>query len=285
MNAHTLVVDAGSTKTSWTVITPELNTVPEEITRGINPLLMSPTAITDIIKTLSPVTRRTPFSKIMWYGAGCIDDVTRSTIADCLKQTLECDDVEVGTDMLCAARSLCGHRPGIACIIGTGSNSCLFDGNVIVDNVPPLGFILGDEGSGAWLGRNLLSDAAKRMLPEDLHTAFINEFSEPLPEKLHKVYRGEAPSGYLASLAPFIARHIAHPWAQKLVTRGFTTFLERNVAHYEGSRTLPLYFAGSIAANFSRQLREVSLATGYHLRNIQANPSAGIVKYHIDELK
>ena len=190
-------------------------------------------------------------------------------------------EVTVMTDMLGAARALCGHEPGIVCILGTGANSCRYDGETIVSNVPPLGYILGDEGSGAVLGKHFIADLLKGLLPESV----VRDFGETYPEittatVLERVYKESQPSRFLASLAPFIRKHIDVPQVRSIVLECFRSFLRRNVMLYDGWEITPVHFVGSIAHNFHAVLKEAAEAEGIHLGQILSAPMEGLIRYH-----
>ena len=189
--------------------------------------------------------------------------------------------VHVASDMLGAARALCGHSEGIACILGTGSNSCLYDGHDIVANVPALGWILGDEGSGAVLGRTLVSDLLKGQLPVALRDAFLKEYDLTQDAIIQRVYRGEQPNRWLASLVPFLASHCNEPSVHDLLIRSFCRFLRRNVLAY-ARPDLPVGFVGGVANQFEDELRAAVAAEGLLMGYIQREPIHGMVRYHTD---
>jgi N-acetylglucosamine kinase-like BadF-type ATPase len=188
--------------------------------------------------------------------------------------------IEVASDMLGAARAICGHKPGIACILGTGSNSCSYDGERIVDNVSPLGFILGDEGSGAVLGKMLVADVLKRQLPETIIRRFHNKYQLTAAEIIDRVYRQKLPNRFLASFVPFLSENIEEPSVRALVKSSFRLFIRRNVLQYKDADLLPIGFVGSVAFYFRTPLQEVMKEEGLHLGNIIQAPSEGLVRYH-----
>jgi len=181
--------------------------------------------------------------------------------------------------MLGAARGLSGRNPGIVCILGTGSNSCYYDGDKIVSNVSPLGFILGDEGSGAVLGKRLVGDLLKNQLPAGLKEKFLQEFDLTPALIIERVYRQPFPNRFLASLSPFLLRNMEEPALRSLVFDSFCSFLTRNVMQY-GYKQYPVYFIGSIAYHYREILEEAILASGMQSGGIMQNPMEGLVKYH-----
>ena len=188
--------------------------------------------------------------------------------------------VQVFSDLMGAARALCGRQPGIACIMGTGSNSCLYDGEVIQANTPPLGYILGDEGSGASLGKRLLRDLFKGQLPEHLRNLFLQESGYTYPIIINKVYHQPLANRFLASLTPFISRHIDEPSLCEMVVDEFRVFFRYNLAAY-GRSDLPVHFVGGVAHAFRSQLALAAEAEGYLLGQTEPAPITGLVAYHV----
>jgi len=182
--------------------------------------------------------------------------------------------------LLGAARSLCQHEAGIACILGTGSNSCFYDGSQIVNNISPLGFILGDEGSGAVMGKKLVADVLKKQLPEHIIHAFFETYSFTLAEIVHAVYRQAFPNRFLAQFTRFLAQHIQEPEIEHLVVHSFNEFISRNVLQYPEARQMPIYFTGSVAFHFSDQVKQSLANYGLSLAGIVKNPIEQLVAYH-----
>lgn len=179
--------------------------------------------------------------------------------APCHNQTPQCEnEVEVNTDMLAAARGLCGHDSGIACIMGTGSNSCYYDGKSIVTNVSPLGFILGDEGSGACLGKLLVGDILKNQMTPELKEKFLKQFDLTPADIIDRVYRKPFPNRFLASLSPFLAQNLGEPCVRALVLNSFKAFLKRNVMQYEDYQHQKVHFIGSVAFYYKEVLAEAA---------------------------
>ena len=188
--------------------------------------------------------------------------------------------VDIEWDLLAAARALCGEEKGIACILGTGSNSCLYDGEKITEQVANLGWILADEGSGASLGEKLLFDYLRKNLPNGLAQQFQKRFPFSREEFLEKIYQQEKPSTFLATFSKFIFQHLKEPYCYKLVYDGFSDFYENNIMKYEGYRNLKVHFVGSIAFYYSDLLRQVANDKGIAVKNILETPIAGLTLYH-----
>lgn len=275
-----LLADSGSTKTDWCLV-DQKNSVTKVRTAGINPFFQSSEEIANELAThLVPHLPTTHLDSVYFYGAGCTKEKS-PIVAEALKKQFEITGAcEVATDMLAAARGLCGHQPGIACIMGTGSNSCAYDGKDITKNVSPLGFILGDEGSGAVLGRTLVGDVLKNQLPKDIVEAFHTEYGLSNADIIDHVYRQKFPNRFLASFVPFLAKHIENKAIFDLVKENFRRFLVRNVKQYQGWEHLPIGFVGSIAYYFQQPLKEALEAEHMTIgKTIQA-PMEGLIAYH-----
>lgn len=278
-----LLADSGSTKTDWGLV-ENGKLVKRLRTSGMNPFQMSEEAITEEIKThLVPELPGTVLDEVHFYGAGCTKEkqpIVERAIRANLTINGEC---EVASDMLGAARGICGHKPGIACILGTGSNSCSYDGKNLVKNVSPLGFILGDEGSGAVLGKLLVGDVLKNQMPETVIKRFFEKYKFTSAEIIDRVYRQPKPNTFLASFVPFLEENIDEPKIYNLVKESFRSFLRRNVMQYEGWQTLPIGFNGSIAKIYKKPLLEALEEEGMHLGRIIQAPMEAMVEYHVEK--
>ncbi len=265
-----LIADSGSTKTDWLLLA-ENNARLRATTQGINPYMLTAEQIERILcdELLPQLGEQRP-ETIEFYGAGCRGEAAES-VKNVLRKCFDIDSVTVESDMLGAARALCGGDEGIACILGTGSNSCLYDGEKIAANVPCLGFILGDEGSGAVLGRRLVSDAVKGALPECVVAALWEACPGGVDEVLRRVYKETFPNRFLASLAPVLYRFRREPAVHQLLVDEFKRFFLRNTAHYQRP-DLPVNFVGSIAYYFQEELREAALACGQRTGRILRTP-------------
>ncbi len=235
-----LIADSGSTKTDWCVVDGG-EVVFRTVGQGINPLQQGIDAIENVIKaelvTLFGDARS--IAEIEFYGAGCRDGMVPRMERLLRKLFVNAVKVEVCSDVLGAARALFGGREGIACILGTGANSCLYDGERITANVPPLGYVLGDEGSGAVLGRLFVNGLFKGGLPESLRDEFLEDTGLTLAEIIRKVYREPLANRFLAGMSVFIHNHLENNELRALVVENFRNFFRRNVALY-GRVDLPV---------------------------------------------
>ena len=276
-----LIADSGSTKIDWCLLNGKKK-VAQIFTTGMNALLMTEEEMAEcIMNELMPSLRGYEVTEIYYYGAGIISDEIKNQVINALKRNMpHVNKIEVETDLLGAARALCQREPGIACILGTGSNSCYYDGEKVVDNVSPLGYILGDEGSGAVLGKLLVGDVLKKQLPEHLCEKFLKEYNLDRTTIIDRVYRKPAANRFLAQFAPFLEHNINEPSIKALVMRSFTDFFVRNVASYPHYKELPCNFVGSIALLQKDVLVEAASKLGITIGNIIQAPMEGLIKYH-----
>lgn len=279
MPEYLLIADSGSTKTDWRLIDPE-GKISQVKTVGFNPYHQSSDDIAQKLQAELLPQLTGEIQKIHFYGAGCSTETARQTVGNALRQVFPNSQAEVHNDLLAAARALCGHQPGIACIIGTGANSCQYDGNEITDNVPPLGYIMGDEGSATWLGKQLLNSYFKRWMPDELHAPFEKRFSPSVGDTLEHVYRQPQANRYLAQFSRFAFHHLKHPWVVKLVYDGFDEFFDKNVTQYQNFQQQPVHFTGGVAFYYSNILRQVANDRGVRVQNILESPIAGLTLFH-----
>lgn len=279
-----LIADGGSTKIHWAHIDGDCGDVREFFTSGVNPAVMAVERIAEIFAGELAGKLPGPVSRVEFYGAGCKGEAPCRAVVSALRPWVGEAEISVESDMLGACRALLGDEPGVACILGTGANSCLYDGVNIVANVSPGGYILGDEGSGAWLGRRLAGDVIKGLLPEELSEAFYAWSGLDATEIIRRVYRpasGEdAPNRFLASLAPFLSEHIDEKPLRGIVKEGITEFFERNVAAYFAgtpSAAMSVNFVGSVAVAFEELLRQTALELGYKVGTVVQSPMDALI--------
>lgn len=269
-----LLADSGSTKTTWRIGELTLQT------QGLNPFFTTTPEIVDILrKELCPYLTTGHFDEIYFYGAGCTPEKS-PIVLEALQEVFSATSISVHSDMLGAARALCQHQPGIACILGTGANSCSYDGENIIDNVSPLGYILGDEGSGAVLGKLFIGAILKNQMPPGLKESFLAQYNTSSAEIIENVYRRPHPNTYLASFAPFIAKHLYIPEVYELAENAFRLFITRNVKQYPITPSTPVHFAGSVAYYFLKPLVSACNLEGITMGNITKSPIDGLFQYH-----
>jgi len=275
-----LIADSGSTKTTWCLADTSQKGKQYIQTSGINPYYQKEEEILE--KLVHEFRSEKPhLEAIFFYGAGCTSPTVNQVVAKPLSEFFGTEVIQVNSDLMAAARSLCGHQPGIACILGTGSNSCYYDGKDIANQVSPLGFLLGDEGSGAVLGRTLLSDVLKKQLPEILITLFYEEYQTTPAEIMENIYKKPFPNRYAAQFSRFVFLHLDRPEIQEIISKTFCSFFTRNVLQYPEAQLYPVHFSGSIAFYFNELLKQSATSLGLKTGKIVKDPIEGLVDFHL----
>ena len=284
-----LIADSGSTKTTWCLCDDAASMRLVVETQGINPVHQSEEQIRGVLidELLSAygdrLTREGEALQVFFYGAGCIGDACKhlkNIIGEVLGKDM-CTAIEVESDLLGAARALCGSQPGVACILGTGANSCWYDGDNIAENVPPLGYILGDEGSGAVLGKLFFNAMFKGRLPETIKTLYLKESGLQYVDIIERTYRKPLANRFLASTSVFIKQHIDDcEQLRQLVIDNFRDFFRNNVARYSNASSLASNFIGSMACVYEEELREAAVHEGFHVGKVAKSPMDGLVAFH-----
>lgn len=280
-----LLADSGSTKVHWCLVTAS-GQYTDIFTDGINPFFQTSDAMRNsicnqLLPKIAPLLWAGTLTHIFFYGAGCTPE-KKGFVQKALEGVFKKAEVHVESDMLGAARALLGHNAGVACILGTGSGSCYFNGENIDWCVPSLGYILGDEGSAAVLGKRLVSDLLKNQLGDDLKEAFFKEYETSMPDIFEKVYRQPFPNRFLAKLSKFCADHIEDQRIHDLVYDHFVQFIRRNLVQYHVSS--PIGFVGSIAYYYKPVLEEAMKAENMPLGTILQDPIEGLKEFHKDAI-
>lgn len=273
-----LIADSGSSKTDWRII-DKLGNISIQKTIGLNPYYQTKG---DIINSIFSSFEKTVFEqvyKIYFYGAGCRDE-GKVLMKKALELSFKNAEVWVENDLLAAARATCGTSKGIACILGTGANSCLYNGCEIIDHIPPLGFVLGDEGSGAFLGKKLINAYFKRELPKELANRFQKHYKISESVVLQNVYKQEFPNRYLAKFTRFLHHNLGHPFVKQFLHESFLQFFSKNVIKYDGYLECPVHFTGSISFYFNDVLRYTASELNISLGKVLESPIAGLSLYH-----
>jgi hypothetical protein len=274
-----VIADCGSTKCDW-LLSHGGRDQRLENTVGFSPFFHSTAEIRDIIEDqLLPKLVADEVTAIFFYGTGVHDRHRAKIVENALKAVFPQAAIEVEHDLLGAARAVCGHSAGIACILGTGSNSCYYDGHKILDNVPSLGWLLGDEGSGTHLGKALLRAWFYRELPADLEAAFRTAYPEGAHTIKDRVYE-KGGNAYLATFTRFLGENNSHPFVQKLVMGCLGEFLDRHVSKYQGYQHVPVHFVGSIAHHFQDQLGKCTDERKMQLGQIVRKPIYPLAEFH-----
>ena len=274
-----LIADSGSTKTDWAVV-DDGRMVTSMATQGINPFHQDTDNIAAVIETeLLPKMGDIYPEEIYFYGSGCREDKVEMMCSILGRAFPHCARIEAQGDLLAAARAVCGANEGIACIMGTGANSCLYDGKRVVENTPPLGYILGDEGSGAVLGKLFVNALFKGQLPESLKDEWLSETGLSINIIINKVYREPLANRFLASTSKFIRQHLEVKQLEEMVVDNFREHFRRNVNRY-GRKDLPVGAIGSVAYYYREQLEKAAMAEGYSLGKVMRSPMDGLMRYH-----
>jgi N-acetylglucosamine kinase-like BadF-type ATPase len=278
-----LVADSGSTKTEWKLI-QNGKSGESMFSAGINPYFLPLNDIYLLLKKELPDLSGKSFDKIYFYGTGCNSEAKNDVVREAISRFCRSGKILIGTDLLGAARSLCQNDRGIACIMGTGSNSCYYDGKSIAANVSPLGYILGDEGGGAVIGRKLVSAVLKKQVPDDIIELFFNTYHITPGEILEKVYMKPFPNRFLGQFAKFISANIHILELQDIIRTSFDEFIIRNIIQYPESASLPVHFTGSISVHFKSFLEESLKNHNLRLGKVTLSPMADLISYHINNL-
>ena len=289
-----LIADSGSTKTDWAIVTSASQPVVLN-TQGINPVHQSREEIVRMLRDefIGAMGSKSEVQKlrssailapdfpmaVYFYGSGVRPEM-ESFMTSLLQETFpQANVIEAHSDLLGAARALCGHSYGIAGILGTGANSCLYDGNTIVQHTPALGYILGDEGSGSVLGKRFIHDLYGGKLSEEIKAAFEKETRLNLAEIIKRVYRQPLANRFLASLSEFIGNHLDDAGVKAVVIDNFVDFLRYHIQPYNRP-DLPVSFVGSVAWHYQDELREAAERLDFRLGTVLKTPLAGLVRYH-----
>ena len=274
-----LIADSGSTKTEWCLFDDNKKKIIH--TQGLSPYFLYGGQIKTVLeKELLPKIKNSLPAEIFFYGTGCSNPGNIKIVKDALKSVFKKAKINVDHDLMGAAKALCGHKKGIACILGTGSNSCYYDGKKIVKNSPGLGYVLGDEGSGAYLGKKVIQYFLYNTFEPDLMDRFKSKFNTNTIDILDAVYKQPLPNRYLANFAVFLTENRGHYMIENIIEDGFNDFFFNHVYKYRESWTMPINFIGSIAYGFKDVLKDMCHSYELQLGKVLKNPIEGLIKYH-----
>ena len=277
-----LIADSGATKSEWCLVNrKKRETV---FTQGISPYFLNSAQIESVLRNelLPALGKRLP-EQIFYYGTGCANPANARMVQKALKAVFPDTSIAVTHDLMAAARSTSGRSKGISCILGTGSNSCYYNGKSIVKNSPGLGYVLGDEGSGAYLGKKLLQYYLYDVFDEELKYKFDLAYKTNNIEILENVYRKPLPNRYLASFTLFLRDNRGHYMIENIVEDGLNDFFFQHLCKYRESWKLPIHFVGGVAYGFQDVLRELCSTYQFELGTILQNPMEGLVRYHAED--
>lgn len=280
-----LIADSGSTKTDWRLI-DDKKQIHQYVTQGINPYFQDSDGIVtmlgnELIPQLSNISNL--ISQIYFYGAGCGAESKKTIVHSALSKNFPIATIIVETDLLGAARSVCGANEGIAAILGTGANTCYYDGNKIVENISSLGYVLGDEGSGAHIGKTFIQAYLNKEMPKELSNRFYERFKLSKDEILDNIYKQPMPNRFLASFSKFIYQNLKEQFVVDLVANCFEQFFDKHICKYPKHKEVKLSCVGSVAFYYSNIFRAVASNKEVNIDKIIETPIAGLTLYHLGE--
>ena len=278
-----LIVESGATKSDWRVISKDGKEMKRIIAEGVNVSTMRMDAIKNIISETAGQLAQDGISEIYFYTAGVVTEDISSELKSVLNRTIPCAICDIQNDLTAAARAVCGHSTGIAAILGTGSNSCLFDGEKIIQRVYSCGYILGDEGSAATLGKLFIADFLKGLVPAEVAADFASRYDSDYATIVQNVYRSEAsPSGYLGSFAPFVMEHYSDEYIRELVEGNFRSFIRRSLKQYDTER-YPVGVVGGFGYALKDIFAKVAEEEGVKISRFIKEPIDGLMDYHLEK--
>lgn len=274
-----LLCDSGSTKAEWCLLNGKSKKI--ITTQGLSPYFLTTQQIQQIIeKELLPKIKNIRIDEVFFYGTGCSNPENVKSVKKAISLVFAKAKVAVDHDLMGAAKALCGRKKGIACILGTGSNSCFYNGKKIVKNSPGLGYVLGDEGSGAYLGKKVIQYFLYKTFDEDLMDRFNAKYATNSVDILNHVYKQPLPNRYLASFVPFLIENRGHYMIENIIEDAFNDFFFNHVYKYRESWQMPINFVGSVAFGFKDVLKEMCNAYELQLGIVIKKPMDGLIKYH-----
>ncbi|WP_162418866.1 N-acetylglucosamine kinase [Cyclobacterium roseum] len=274
-----LIADSGSSKTDWRVIQKD-GAVSQFRTIGFNPYYQTKKDMIAGLNTPPLLELKQQVDEVHFYGAGCTSQSNQESVRQAINSLYPAARVFVDHDLLASARATCGHEPGIACILGTGSNSGDYDGETITHSRPSPGYLLGDEGGGSYIGKHFLQDFIYDDMPASIREACINTYNLSIFEIQDNVYKKPFPNRYMAGFCTFITQHKSDPYCYRLIYDGFKDFFYRHVMRYENYQEKPVNFVGSIAYYNHDVLRKVGEDLQIQIKTIIETPIAGLTLYH-----
>jgi glucosamine kinase len=274
-----LISDCGATKSEWSLL--EGSKKKTVFTQGISPYFLDIEQIIGLLnKELKPKLKNVKVDEVHYYGTGCANPNNAKSVKKAVSQVFEKAKVEVNHDLMAAARALCGKEKGIACILGTGSNSCYYDGKKIVKNSPGLGYVLGDEGSGAYLGKKVIQYYLYGTFDEGLRARFDAAFVTNASEILENVYKKPLPNRYLAGYCRFLAENRGHYMIENIIEDGLNDFFFNHLCKYKETWNLPVNFTGGVAFGFQDVLQQLCNSYEFEMGKVMKNPMEGLIEFH-----
>lgn len=279
MSSVKLIADSGATKAEWCLLSGgKKKTV---FTQGISPYFLNTAQISQLLlNELKPQLKKVEIQEVYYYGTGCANPDNAKSVKKAIQNVFPEARTEVTHDLMAAARALCGRKKGIACILGTGSNSCYYDGKKIVKNSPGLGYVLGDEGSGAYLGKKVIQYYLYRTFDEELRGRFDATYTTTATEILENVYKKPLPNRYLAGFTRFLAENRGHYMVENIIEDGLNDFFFTHLCKYSETWNMPVNFTGGVAFGFKDVLQQLCNSYEFELGKVLKNPMEGLLDYH-----
>ncbi len=275
-----LIADSGATKAEWCLINNgRRKTI---FTQGISPYFLVGSQIEELLlKELKPEIKKVLVDEVHYYGTGCANPTNARSVKKALQQVFKSASINVNHDLMGAARAVCGNKKGIACILGTGSNSCYYNGKRILKNSPGIGYVLGDEGSGAYLGKKVIQYYLYKTFDEDLIARFDVKYTTNAVEILENVYQKPLPNRYMAGFTMFLSENRGHYMIENIIEDGLNDFFFNHLCKYPETRRMPVSFVGSVADGFKDVLQDLCNTYQFEVGKIIKNPMEGLVEYHL----
>ena len=277
-----IIVESGATKSDWRKIDMNGRLVSRSILDGTNVSSMKMEKVKSVLSEGLKAVQASPEDKFYLYTAGVITDDIRIELREHIMSSVDFKDIDIQNDLVGAARGALGHQSGVAAIMGTGSNTCFYDGEHVSQTVHSGGFILGDDGSASVLGKIFISDYLKKLIPEDVVKDFESKYDTSYMNIVENVYRGSAPAAYLGGFAPFIMSHYANPHIKRLVDTNFQNFIDRSLKTYD-TETYPVGIVGGFAYACRDIFVPMCEKAGIRLAGIIKEPIEGLINYHLSE--
>lgn len=274
-----LIIDSGSTKMGWILLDGQ-EVKAHFVTKGFNPNYSDIQTFETLVETQNFASQPNKIHSIHYYGTGCGNEQNCQLIKDVFQRHFPQAEITVTHDLMAACHALLGHEKGIACILGTGSNSCVYDGENIIERAVSLGYLVGDEGSGMHIGREVVRAYFYGFMPDDLRQSFENQYHLELKDFIDRLYHGDQPSRYLATYARFAGENQSHPFIRDLVKGCFKTFIEAFVLRFENANMMKVGFVGSVAFHFQNLLRESLASYGLAMGEVMSSPAEGLIQYY-----
>ena len=274
-----LIADSGSTKTEWVLVNKESKEFFKS--DGLNPYFRTHGQLSEAIKNGVKVgLKHSRIDQIYFYGSGSGNASRKAILQNAIRENFPESEINIESDMLGAAIACFGNKEGVACILGTGSNSCIYDGKEIVKSIPSLGFVFGDEGSGGYFGKRILNAYYYKTMPEDLRDALEETSDMSLEHVLHKIYEEPQANRFVASFSKLLGDYRDHPFIQELVRKGFEAFADKQLGYFEESKQKEIGFVGSIASVYKEILEDVLSKKGMKLGVVVRKPLERLVDFH-----